>query len=49
MGATEMRRSIFPAGFSSEMPVFMLLSMLRVSAGFLRVQVSLSFAEVTYR
>jgi hypothetical protein len=41
MGATEIRRSIFAGDFSDEMPIFPVLSMLRVSAGFLRVTGSL--------
>jgi hypothetical protein len=47
MGATEIRRSIFPAELSTEMPIFTGLSMLRVLAVFLRVTGSLAVAEVT--
>jgi hypothetical protein len=49
MGATETRWSIFPAGFSSEMPIFAGVSMLRVSVGVLWVAANLSVAEATYR
>jgi hypothetical protein len=47
MGATEIRRSIFATFLSEEMPIFVVLSMLRVSAGFLRVPGSLAVAGET--
>jgi hypothetical protein len=44
MGATESLRSIKTLGFSEEMPIFPVFSMLGVSAGFLRIRASLWLA-----
>jgi hypothetical protein len=48
MGATETFRSIFPVGSSLKMPIFPVLSMLRVCGRSLRVPVSLAVAEAAY-
>src|ERR1700730_5557611 len=49
MGATHTRRSSKPLGFSREMPIFSVLSMRGVSAGFLGIRAGLWVAEETYR
>jgi hypothetical protein len=47
MGATDTLRSMLAAAFSAEMPVFIALSELRVSAVFLCIPGSLAVAEET--
>jgi hypothetical protein len=47
MGAADTRRSIIAAFSSEERPIFPVLSMLRVSAVFLRVTGNLWVAEAT--
>jgi hypothetical protein len=49
MGATEIRRSIFPRGKSSERPIFVGFASSGVSAGFVGILGSLAFAEETQR